>query len=335
METLYLAVLISLLWVQAKTQTLQPFCLPGVKAVQCLADCKATECDQGLKVIGDMATCFGSSLTQYVNNVVTFTDTEKQQIADFIRTEVSNLKTTVATIRASLSSQPDSFFQNLISVSPTSLAAYIATANNALSTANSYQNGLCLKEVNTFQSMLKKFNIYSATPIKSKSCQQDSFKAFCLPGRTEEQCLGLCRSGECHRAVTLMNDMLTCLFTTLVNFEPSNAQKVAFTNFRDTELRILYNTVNRLGSALPTANAKFLENLISNSSTSLGPYISLSVHVRNIANSYKTGLCPTEVKAFQTLLTEYQVKSSDAALLRKSSVFNCIVLAILSTILLF
>ncbi|KAL3309035.1 hypothetical protein Ciccas_012423 [Cichlidogyrus casuarinus] len=134
-----------------------------------------------------MVNCFETSLTQYVNNAVSLPSDKRQQITNFIRTEVGNLKTTVATIRPSLSTQPDSFFQNLISVSPTSLAAYLDNAYNVRHTANSFQNGLCPTEVNTFQTLLNDYNLYpptttttttTTTTLKPNSSGRTSFNCI-------------------------------------------------------------------------------------------------------------------------------------------------------------
>ncbi|KAL3314814.1 hypothetical protein Ciccas_006569 [Cichlidogyrus casuarinus] len=115
-------------------------------------------------------TCFETSLTKYVNDAVSLPMDTRLQIGNFIRTEVGNLKTNMATIWASLSTQPDSFFSNLVSVSPTSLSAYIDTARNVLNRANSYQNGLCSSEVKQFQTMVTSYDLTSDASLLRCSC---------------------------------------------------------------------------------------------------------------------------------------------------------------------
>ncbi|KAL3314813.1 hypothetical protein Ciccas_006568 [Cichlidogyrus casuarinus] len=159
MKTLFLAAVMSLLWVP--TESLKPFCLPDSTAEQCVSLCKSAECDRGLKLIGDIVTCLGTSLTEYVNKAVSLTNAERQKVVNFIRTDVGNLGTNVATIKASFPTQPDSFFQDLVSDSATSVSAFIDTAQNVLNTAKSYENDICPREVGAFEFLLKEYNLTS------------------------------------------------------------------------------------------------------------------------------------------------------------------------------
>ncbi|KAL3307545.1 hypothetical protein Ciccas_013938 [Cichlidogyrus casuarinus] len=157
METLYLAVLISLLWDQTKSQNLKQFCLPGDTTTQCLAKCKATDCVRALDVISQMNQCFQNSLTTYVNGAVNLPTDRRKQIINFIRTDIRNLENVIGIIMLSLPFAKDPDFEKLIGNVPPSITSLMVMAWNIVTTADIYQTGFCSDQITQFRGLLTQY----------------------------------------------------------------------------------------------------------------------------------------------------------------------------------
>ncbi|KAL3310418.1 hypothetical protein Ciccas_011019 [Cichlidogyrus casuarinus] len=156
MRTFYLVAVISLLWVGTNTQGLQPFCLTGATPAQCISQCKSTECARALNLMIDMLVCLQTSLRRFKQTAGLLKD-EKTQICRTIQ-EFGQLRKSVVTVLGVLPNQADSFYENLVSVSGTSIPAFLDMTYRARNTAFSYQSGLCPIQDFAFTLLLTEYN---------------------------------------------------------------------------------------------------------------------------------------------------------------------------------
>ncbi|KAL3310404.1 hypothetical protein Ciccas_011033 [Cichlidogyrus casuarinus] len=128
MRQLFAVAIMSLLLIRAESQNLRPFCLPRNitdVANSCFNQCKSKHCARGFNVISNLVNCYDSQLKFALAFVPSLTADQKQTINNFLTYDIGNLKTMATNALATMPTQSDIFFQNLVTTSPNSLSAIL------------------------------------------------------------------------------------------------------------------------------------------------------------------------------------------------------------------